>query len=178
MYNDISASEASSRLGLHVQTVQEFFETTTSIGLTKKKEVIEKKRPYFRYSLVEKELTLKFDLNDWVGDSEEKGKTEAVLIREKKNSHSHFTVARGGSFFSTVSVMVGSGRKRKYKKINLTNAQGKFLYHLPFPDANPLTVDEIINDAQIDLKNKPEIEDIVKELVDFSVIEKMGDEFN
>jgi len=36
VYNDISASEASSRLGLHVQTVQEFLESTVSIGLSDK----------------------------------------------------------------------------------------------------------------------------------------------
>jgi predicted transcriptional regulator len=174
VYNDISASEASSRLGLHVQTVQEFLESTASIGLSEKKEVIEKKRPYFRYSLVKNELSLKFDISELVEGSEiDQIKNNSVLIREAKNSNSHFTMARGGNFFSTISVTVGSGRERKQKKINLTNAQGKFLYHLPFPDAKPLTIDKIMSEAQIEEKNKPEIEDIVKELTNLKVIEKI-----
>jgi len=174
VYNDISASEASSRLGLHVQTVQEFLESTTSIGISEKKEVIEKKRPYFRYSLVKDELSLKFDINELVEKSEiDQIKNNSVLIREMKNSNSHFTIARSGNFFSSISVTVGSGRESKQKRINLTNAQGKFLYHLPFPDAIPLTVDKIMSEAQIEEKNKPEIEDIVNELTNLNVIEKI-----
>ncbi|MEN8249837.1 MAG: hypothetical protein ABFS32_12970, partial [Bacteroidota bacterium] len=173
VYNDISASEAASRLGLHVQTVQEFLESTAKIGLTEKNEVVEKKRPYFRYTLIKSELSLKFQLDDLIeGNEVEELKNNSILVREKKNSSSHFTTARGGSFFSTISAMVGSGRERRQKKINLTNAQGKFLYHLPFPDAKPQTVDSIMELAIIDKENKPEIEDIVNELVDLNVIEK------
>ena len=174
VYNDISASEASSRLGLHVQTVQEFLESTASIGLSEKKEVIEKKRPYFRYSLIKNELSLKFNINELVEESEiDEIKNSSVLIREMKNSNSHFTVARSGNFFSTISVSLGSGREKKQKRINLTNAQGEFLFHLPFPDAKPLTIDKIMSEAQIEEENKPEIEDILKELVDLNVIEKI-----
>lgn len=174
VYHDISASEASSRLGLHVQTVQEFLESTASIGLSEKKEVIEKKRPYFRYSLIKNELNLKFDINELVEESEiDQLKNNSVLIREMKNSNSHFTIARSGNFFSAISVTVGLGRESKQKRINLTNAQGKFLYHLPFPDAKPLTIDKIMSEAQIEEKNKPEIEDIVKELTHLNVIEKI-----
>jgi len=175
VYQDISASEASSRLGLHVQTVQEFLESTTTIGLCEKKEVIEKKRPYFRYTLIRNELNLQFDINDLVDEGEvDQIKNNSILIREMKNSNSNFTIARGGNFFSTISVTVGEGRERVQKRINLTNAQGKFLYHLPFPDAKPMTIDTIMSEAQIEEINKPEIEDIVQELTNLNVIEKIG----
>ena len=174
VYQDISASEASSRLGLHVQTVQEFFEATASIGLTEKKEVLEKKRPYFRYTLVREKLVLKFDINELIG-MEYAGeiKNRSQLIREMKNSTAHFTTARTGNFFSTISVTEGRGRDRKQRRINLTDAQGKFLFHLPFPDAMPMTIDDIMKDADVDVSKKPEIEDIVQELVTLEVIESM-----
>jgi predicted transcriptional regulator len=174
VYNDISASEASSRLGLHVQTVQEFLESAVSIGLSEKREVVEKKRPYYRYSLIRDELDLKFDIKELVEKSEiDELKNNSILIREMKNSNSHFTVARSGNFFSTISVMEGLGRTRKQKRINLTNSQGKFLFHLPFPDARPLTIENIMSEALIDKENQPEIEDIVMELIDLDVIEKI-----
>ncbi len=174
VYNDISASEASSRLGLHVQTVQEFLESTVSIGLTEKNEVVEKKRPYNRYSLIKNHLDLKFDINElFEGERAQKEENSPFLIREVKNSNSHFTMARGGNFFSTISVTIGSGRNRKQRRINLTTAQGKFLFHLPFPDAMPMSIDKIVSEAQIDKENKPEIEDIVTELIELGVIEKI-----
>ena len=173
VYKDISASEASSRLGLHVQTVQEFLEATANIGLTEKKEVIEKKRPYFRYTLVMSEMNLKFDINELLDEREANEiRSNSVLIREMRNSNSHFTTARGGNFFSAISATVGSGRDRTQKRINLTNAQGKFLFHLPFPDAKPLTVEQVMNEAGLDKENKPEIDDIVDELVTLEVIER------
>lgn len=174
VYHDISASEASSRLGLHVQTVQEFLELTASIGLTEKNEVIERKRPYFRYTLIRDHLALKFDINELVGEDEsDEIRDKAMLIREKKNATAHFTAARAGNFFSTVSISVGTGRERKQKRINLTSAQGRFLFHLPFPDARPMTIESIMVEAQVGEENKPEVEDIVKELIDLKVIEKL-----
>lgn len=173
-YYDISASEASSRLGLHVQTVQEFLELTAAIGLTKKKEVVEKKRPYFRYSLSRNTLDLRFDIVDIVGETKNKNpKAESVLLRERKNSHSNFTQARSGNFFSAVTVMEGNGRERSQKRINLTTAQGQFLFHLPFPDALPLSTTDIMIKAGIEDKNRSEVDDIVNELVKLKVIEKI-----
>lgn len=173
VYKDISASEASSRLGLHVQTVQEFLEATASIGLTEKNEVVEKKRPYYRYTLIMSEMNLKFDINELLDEKEViEIRSNSVLIREMRNSNSHFTTARAGNFFSAISATVGSGRDRTQKRINLTNAQGKFLFHLPFPDAKPLTVDQVMIEAGLDQENKPEIDDIVDELVTLKVIER------
>ena len=41
-YKDISASEAASRLNLHIQTAQDFLEAMTSLGIFSKKEVYQK----------------------------------------------------------------------------------------------------------------------------------------
>lgn len=175
VYKDISASEASSRLGLHIQTVQEFLESTTSLGLTSKKEVVEKKRPYFRYSLIKKELNMQFKMDDLIDSSyiTDSIDSQELLLREQKKSNSHFTVARAGEYFSTISVLVGEGRGSKQKKINLTIAQGKFLYHLPFPNATPLSIEKIMTLAQVDYNHKPEIENIVLELINCNVIESV-----
>jgi len=175
VYKDISASEASSRLGLHIQTVQEFLETTVILGLTAKSEVIERKRPYFRYSLLKEKLRLDFRVDDLFEDEHlDELPNNSIVIREMKNSNSHFTVGRNGNYFSTISAITGNGRQRKQKKINLTNAQGVFLFHLPFPDALPLSVDEIMKLAKVGVDSKPEIEDILTELVDLKVIEQIN----
>lgn len=50
-YQDISASEAATRLGLHIKTAQDFLEELAALDICEKKEVYEKKRPYYRYKL-------------------------------------------------------------------------------------------------------------------------------
>ena len=57
-YQDISASEAASRLSLHIRTAQDFLENLTELEVVKKTEVFEKKRPYFRYTLVQTKLKI------------------------------------------------------------------------------------------------------------------------
>ena len=172
-YQDISASEAASRLNIHIQTAQEFLETMASYGYLDKKEVSESKRPYYRYKLAKRKISLEINLDEVLGDKIE-SKDEIIRIREKKNSGAKFTIARNGRQFSSISVWIGEGRIGKERKINLTEAQGTFLFNLPFPDAIPLSVDEIITRSEVDPAHKPEILDIVNELIDFSVIERSG----
>ena len=172
-YQSISASEASSRLNLHIQTVQEFLETTYLIGLTDKTEVVEGKRPYFRYTLEKQKLNITFDLSEFFDREEEDTPVNKPLIRENKNSKSHFSVARGGNYFSSVSVLSGSGRDSKQRKINLTNTQGKFLFHLPFPDAAPQTVEEIMHKAGISEEYHSEIDNLIDELIKLRIIQQV-----
>ena len=170
-YRDISASEAASRLNLHVQTAQEFLETMTSYEILAKQEVSESKRPYFRYKLVKRKISIEIDLDETLGEKIA-SKGDVFRIREKKNSGAKFTVARSGKLFSSVSIWKGDGRGGKERKINLTEAQGLFMFNLPFPDALPLSVDEILSRSEIDPSHKPEILDIVNELIELLVIEK------
>jgi len=171
-YQDISATEAASRLNLHVQTAQEFLETMTSYEILSKKEVSESKRPYFRYKLAKRKISLEIDLDKVLSAEVNTNETE-YTIREKKNSGAKFTLARNGKHFSSVSIWKGDGRGGKERKISLTESQGLFLFNLPFPDAWPLSVDEILTRSEVDITHKPEILDIVKELIELSVIEKI-----
>jgi hypothetical protein len=170
-YKDVSASEAASRLNLHIQTAQDFLEAMTSLGILSKVEVYEKKRPYFRYTLEKELISLEIDLTKL-----QSNKPEGLLtrqIREKLNTGARFSTARSGQVINSVSIWTGEGRDRKERRINLTTPQGKFLYHLPFPNAQPLTVLEIMRKAGLDEKLSPEILDIVGALEDLGVIEAM-----
>ena len=62
-------------------------------------------------------------------------------------------------------------RDRKERKISLTRPQGLFLYHLPFPNAQALTIAEIIQKSGVDDDVIPEILDIVDLLEKHDVIE-------
>ena len=172
-YRSISASEASSRLDLHIQTTQEFLETTALIGITEREEVFERKRPYFRYAIKTPSVTYKFDLSELIEKEAEKYSEKEIRIREKKNAKSHFTTARSGDFFSSVSIISGSGRESEQRKINLTQSQGMFLFHLPFPDAQPDSVESIMEKSSIGTEYRSEIDNLVNELIDMGVIEKM-----
>ena len=70
-----------------------------------------------------------------------------------------------------VEVPMGEGRDRDERKLNLSIPQGKFLFHLPFPTAEPLCIAEIMKKAGVGNTNIPEIVDIVHVLMELRVIE-------
>jgi len=168
-YQDISASEAASRLGLHIRTAQDFLEAMSSLDILDKQEVYEKKRPYFRYTLKTDRISMDIDLTQIQQEQTPEDLTRQ--IRERSNSGANFSLARGGEVISHVSLWTGNGRDRKERKISLTRPQGLFLYHLPFPNAEALTVAEIVRKAGVDEDVIPEILDIVNVLEKYEVIE-------
>jgi hypothetical protein len=168
-YKDISASEAASRLGLHIRTAQDFLEGLSDLEILNKVEVYEKKRPYYRYSLKNERIHLEIDLTQ----IQIEGGPEFLTrkIREKVNSGANFALARGGEVISHVALWTGEGRDRKERKISLTKPQGLFLYHLPFPNAEYLSVADILRKAEIDENLYPEILDIIQVLEKYGIIE-------
>jgi DNA-binding Lrp family transcriptional regulator len=168
-YRDISASEAASRLGLHIRTAQDFLEAMESLGILSKEEVYEKKRPYFRYTLVRSRITMDIDLEGMGGEGP--GEESGAKIREKKDSGAIFTTARSGDRISSVTVWTGEGRDRKERRISLTGPQGSFLFHLPFPNAAPMSIEAIMEKAGADPSCAPEIRDLVEVLTESGVIE-------
>ncbi len=172
-YRDISASEAASRLGMHIQTVQDFLEAMADLGILTKKEAFERKRPYFRYTLTTRKIVFTIDLKQELDVSGEDYLVQSK-IREKKNAGVRFSMARNGQYFSNLTIWVGKGRERTEKKINLTIAQGKFLYNLPFPDGEHMTMEEIRVKAGVEIEHMSEIKDLVEELIQYKVIEVLS----
>ena len=168
-YQDISASEAASRLSLHIRTAQDFLDGLAALGIVNKTEVHEKKRPYFRYNLTTQKIKLEVDLNEFA--KENPGEGLARMVREMKDVGANFSVARSGDYFSSVTIWEGDGRERKVHKISLTTPQGKFLFHLPFPQARPVTIADVMENAGVEPDYSTEIQDIVDELARLGVIE-------
>jgi len=172
-YKSISASEAASRLDLHVKTVQDYLEDMYDLQILDKEEVYEGKRPYFRYSLKVKKICMEIDLSHILREETVTDSRLNVRIREKKNAGVRFTTSRSNDYISNIVIWTGEGRDRTERKLNLSIPQGKFLFHLPFPSADHLSLQEIMKKAGIDLVNIPEIVDIVDVLIEFGVIESI-----
>jgi len=170
-YQSISASEAASRLDLHVRTVQDFLEAMASVNILNKEEVFEKKRPYFRYTLKSKKIAFDLNLDDLVLDQQIELDLNTKIC-EKKNSGMKFTTARNGRYFSNVIVFTGKGRDTTSRTISLNINQGKFLYNLPFPGTDGISVNEIMNKAEVEIIHTSEVLDIVNLLIELKVILK------
>jgi predicted transcriptional regulator len=168
-YQAVSASEVAARLDLHIQTAQDFLEGLTRLGVTSKEEVLEKKRPYFRYVLQKMRILIDLDLSEVKRDLSEK--SLSVHIREKENAGARFVAARNEDAIASVTIWSGNGREREERKIKLTVPQGKFLYHLPFPKAAPMSVLAILQKAGLAEELAPEILDLVQLLEICEVIE-------
>jgi hypothetical protein len=172
-YRSLSASEAASRLNLHVQTAQGFLETLESLGILEKQESREKSRPYYRFFLKTERIILDVDL-EALAEEATPPPDLGRKIRERKAAGARFVATRGKNAISSVTVWVGKDRDRQERKLNLTEAQGAFLFHLPFPGAEPLAVAEIMRKAGVDEASAPEVVDIVGRLEDLRVIEARG----
>jgi len=168
-YQAISASEVATRLNLHIKTAQDFLESLEQLGVLSKEEVLEKKRPYYRYVLNQMRIVIDIDLEQVKREPSQNSLSSH--IREKENAGARFSVARSDDYITSVTIWTGNGREREERKIKLTTPQGRFLYHLPFPKAEPLTVDEIMQKAGIDENLAPEILDLVQLLEKYNVIE-------
>ncbi len=168
-YDSISASEAASRLNLHIKTAQDFLEGLSQLDVVSRREVKDGKRPYFRYRLVEKVLAFSIDfrqLDQWGDETEWLHKK----IREKKGSGAKFTTSGKGNAISSITIFEGEGRRQKARKINLTDIQGRFLYYLPFPTASFLSIGEILKKSKIE-ERPAEILDMVSLLLKMDIVE-------
>ena len=172
-YQSISSSEAASRLNLHIKTVQDFLEDMYKLDILEREEVYEGKRPYYRYKLKVSRIVMEIDLISLQKEDSINSPGMDMSIREKKNAGVRFTTSRSNDYISHVVIWSGEGRNRTERKINLSIPQGRFLFHLPFPTANPLTIREIMQKASLDGTHTPEILDIVHALVEFGVIENL-----
>jgi len=170
-YQAISASEVATRLDLHIKTAQDFLEALEQLDILSKEEIFEKKRPYYRY--IQKQTRLIIDIDLMQVKREPSQSSLSSHIREAENAGALFMVARSEDYITSVTIWTGNGRERQERKIKLTTPQGRFLYHLPFPKAEPLTVDEIIHKAGIDESLAPEILDMVQLLEKYTVIEAL-----
>jgi DNA-binding MarR family transcriptional regulator len=168
-YQAISASEVAARLNLHIKTAQDFLESLAELGVLSREEVLEKKRPYFRYSLVQGHILIDIDLMQ--ARREPTRNSLAMPIREREDAGARFSLARSGDYITSVAIWTGEGREREERKIKLTTPQGRFLYHLPFPRAAPLPVAEIMRKAGLEEAMAPEILDLVQLLEKYAVIE-------
>ncbi len=170
LYPTISASEAATRLDMHIKTAQDALECLAGADVVIKEEVFEKKRPYFRYSLKEKLLSFNIDLGKLV-----KGSGGVYLlekkIREKTGTGSVFTSSSVPQMLSSVSIFKGTGRQKKERKVSLTANQGKFLFFLPFPTASPVSVKEIMEKAGTKENYYNEVFDIIELLEKNGIIE-------
>jgi predicted transcriptional regulator len=170
-YESISASEAASRVNIHIKTTQDFLEDLYGLGILDREEVYEGKRPYFRYWLKTNHITMSIDLTTFSQGEEVNDIRLKLKIREKTNAGVKFATSRSNDYISSVTIWTGEGRNRTERKINLSIPQGRFLFHLPFPNAGYLNIKEIMRKAQTDCTNFPEIIDIVNVLIEWGVIE-------
>jgi len=172
-YQSLSASELASRLELHIRTAQDFLEALAALGIAGREEVLEKKRPYFRYSLRNPRLRFEIDLSAALAPTANDAR--GGRIREKKNAAVRFEVGRENTSISHVTVWTGSGRERRERRINLTRDQGRFLFRLPFPSAQPESVSDIMKKAGVKAEAAAEILDLLPWLEENAVIERFSE---
>ena len=167
-YKSISASEAASRLEIHIRTAQDFLDGLVEAGIVEKKIHREDKRPYFRYQILNHELDIKLNLNEF--RDPELYHFPDLMIREAKGSGAIFTEGKNNSF-RAITLFEGRGRSRKEKRISLTQCQGRFLFHLPFPTQDFMLIKKILERSGLEESFLSEISDIVRLLKEESVIE-------
>lgn len=171
-YSSISASEAASRLNLHIKTAQDFLEGLEKQGVLSRREVFEKKRPYYRYTLEREILRIEFDLNRLRDSGSRLHNFDEFLIREKKNAGAVFKTSPKTGALTSITFYTGRGRARTERRIQLTESQGRFLFHLPFPTEGMRSVRSILDRSETDAAFEAEVMDMVRFLIRHDIIER------
>lgn len=169
-HRDISASEAASRLDLHIRTAQDFLEGLYQESIVSRAEVMEGKRPYYRYALKRQVIRIELDLRKLSDFDKERSRLN-IKIRERKNNGAVFHSPNNQDLISGITLFTGEGRRRKERKINLTKYQGRFLFHLPFPNSDLMDIKRIMQKAELTQDLAPEILDLVNDLIQYRIIE-------
>ena len=172
-YSDISASEAASRLDIHIKTAQDFLEGMAEAGILSRERVQDRARPYYRFSLINRKAIITLDFDSLAERKEKSTKNGKPALRESRNSGIRFVTSRFGPFFTSVIIPVGEGRTRSERKISLTPSQGKLLFHLPFPGADPMTLDEMMTKGGLEEETRAELSDIINLMTQYGVIESI-----
>jgi hypothetical protein len=172
VYDDISASEAAARLNLHIKTAQDALESLASLGVAERQEVTDGKRPHFRYRLGAGHVRTDLAIEDMAAPIPGEISMQSH-VRERRHAGAQFVMAAGESRIASLSVWTGERRSRKERRIALTTAQGRFLYHLPFPTAAPMRVSDIMTAAGVSSGRLPEILDMLGLLVELDVVETL-----
>jgi hypothetical protein len=120
--------------------------------------------------LIKSKICIETDFSTLYDISGEKEKLK-WKIREKNNAPIVFTPAASGQKISSVTIITGEGRKRKERKISVTEAQGKFLFYLPFPTEPHQDISTILEKAGLEKTCIPEILDILELLKKNKVID-------
>lgn len=173
IYEDISSSESASILDLHIKTAQDFLEGLVSEGVVERKEVSQGKRPHYRYKMIDPKIDIRVNLKE-IPKKEIVEDFKDLEIREKKNNRAVFTSGSGTDMISSITLITGEGRRKKERKINITDRQGKFLFYLPFPTSKHEGIKHIYKKSGLDRKFMPEILDLVDILLGCKVIEALG----
>ncbi len=95
-----------------------------------------------------KKFTLERDLSE-LYDSKKHIEELSGKIRERANSGAVFNTSSSNNMISSVSVFIGEERKKVERKFSLTLRQGRFLYNLPFPTADFLSILSIMEKVKI-----------------------------
>ena len=120
--------------------------------------------------LVQTKIQIDLDLNE-LFRTEVKDNLGKERIREKKNNGAIFSTPNNQDYISSITLFTGEGRRRKERKISLTKQQGRFLFHLPFPNSDHSRMDDIMKKAELPKEDSLEILDLIDELINFGIIE-------
>ena len=169
-YRSVSASQAASRLELHVQTVQSFLDTLAELGIVEKAEATDKTRPYFRYSLKVQRVSIDLDFSS-MGRWRNATDSLERLVRERRGAGVRFVIPRNRPLVSSVVVWIGSGRDREDRRMSLTPPPGAVLFRLPRPSDEPRQVVALMAEAGLDDSSTREVLDLVDRLEAMGVVD-------
>ncbi len=168
-YHDISATEAASWLGIQASAAGEFLDGLTRQGVVEKSTHAQGKADHSRYRLLQREIQLSIDLSSKYLCDLAIGVDRSV--RRRDSASSEFVLAKSGDRYLSVTIWKGMGRGRVKREIWLTPAQGNFLFYLPISQSDPVTIEEVMQRAEVGGEHETEILLIVDELAQMRVIE-------
>lgn len=168
-YEDLSAKEAASWMGVQVSEAEDFLNGLAEHGVLEKKIVKEREVVQARYILRRRKLQISMDLSSEYKHIPDVGKDRQV--RRRDSASSEFVLTKTGDRYRSVTIWKGMGRGRVNREIWLTPAQGRFLFNMPIAGSDAITIQKAIEKAKVGKEREMEILMLVEELAQLNVIQ-------
>jgi hypothetical protein len=172
----MSASEVANDISVHISTAQAYLEAMRAQGLLESRERPGRKG-LVEYSILDGSIQVDIDIGNMVQDQAKTAFDRAGLlkIRERKGAPVSYEWDEAQRTILSLNIMKRSkafGRVGVARSIKLTQAEGRFLWHLPQATEDRKTVVQIAQEAEI--SNPFDMIRIV-ELVEMLAMEKILD---
>jgi hypothetical protein len=164
-----SASDIARLFNIHIATAQKYLVEMRECGLLNSRIRRNSTRPTDEYWLSKNRFDIFIDLEQMPKLTDLELKAANTFIRQKESEQVAFDSNRTHQMITEIILLNSSERSRVDQRIKLDDVEGRFTWHLPSPEDQPMSILELVKKANLPLTDLPRVMDLVEKLANIEL---------